>query len=332
MHLKYALSLKEITAKPSRRLINHALKDDKALQATFIGQARAREALDFGLGLNAKGYNLYVMGEQATGRFTLVHEYIAKYVQKVLTPDDWCYINNFEDEREPFALRLPPGESKRLVKEMGKLVDELLDTFPAAFDNPGYQRKKVAITREFDQRYDHAIDSVEQLAQAQKVALYEENGNISFSPIVDGKPITDADFAKLSDEERQRYYQLIDELENRLGEALIELPKWKRASSEQLRHLKKDTAEQGIKPLLKELEHLYASDLGILKFLRQLKPHLVETIVEILADDKKDDKHDEYDRRSVLEEQYLPNILVSHELNSGAPVIYEANPTHQNSK
>ena len=185
MHLKYALSLKEITAKPSRRLINHALKDDKALQATFIGQARAREALDFGLGLNAKGYNLYVMGEQATGRFTLVHEYIAKYVQKVLTPDDWCYINNFEDEREPFALRLPPGESKRLVKEMGKLVDELLDTFPAAFDNPGYQRKKVAITREFDQRYDHAIDSVEQLAQAQNVALYEENGNISFSPIVD---------------------------------------------------------------------------------------------------------------------------------------------------
>ena len=110
MHLKYALSLKEITAKPSRRLINHALKDDNAMQATFIGQARAREALDFGLGINAKGYNLYVMGEQATGRFTLVHEYIAKYVQKVLTPDDWCYINNFEDEREPFALRLPPGK------------------------------------------------------------------------------------------------------------------------------------------------------------------------------------------------------------------------------
>ena len=330
MHLKYALSLKDITAKPSRRLINHALKDEQATQATFIGQARAREALDFGLGIDAKGYNLYVMGEQATGRFTLVHEYIAKYVRKVLTPDDWCYINNFDDEREPFALRLPPGESKRLVKNMEQLVDELLDTFPAAFDNPGYQRKKVAITREFDQRYEQAIDTVEQLAQAQNVALYEENGNISFSPIVDGKPITDADFAKLSDDDRQQYYHLIDELENRLSEALIELPKWKRASSEQLRHLKKDTAEQGIKPLLKELEHQYAADLGILKFLRQLKPHLVETIVEILADDKKDEKHDEYDRRSVLEEQYLPNILVSHELNSGAPVIYEPNPTHQN--
>ena len=330
MHSKYALSLQQITAKPSRRLINHALKDDKALHSTFIGQDRARDALEFGLGINSKGYNLYVMGEQATGRFTLVHEYLGKYVNKVLTPDDWCYINNFDDEREPFALRLPAGESKRLVKEMNHLIDELLDTFPAAFDNPGYQRKKAAITRGFDQLYDQAIDGVEQQAQKQNVALYEEDGSISFSPIVKGKPITDAEFTKLSDEARQHHYQSIDDLENRLSEALIELPKWKRASSEQLRALKKDTAEQGIRPLLKDLEHQYAGELGILKFLHQLKPHLVETVVEILADEKKDDKQDEYDRRSVLEEQYLPNVLVSHQLNSGAPVIYEPNPTHQN--
>uniref|UniRef100_UPI00262F034E AAA family ATPase n=1 Tax=uncultured Paraglaciecola sp. TaxID=1765024 RepID=UPI00262F034E len=330
MQAKYALHLQQLTAKPSRRLINQALKDQHALSATFIGQDRARDALSFGLGIDARGYNLYVMGEQATGRFTLVHEFIDKYVNKTVTPDDWCYINNFEDEREPFSLKLPAGESKNLVKDMENLVDELLDTFPATFDNPGYQRKQAAITREFDQGYDKAIDAVEQLAQQQGIALYEENGTITFSPIVDGKPITDAEFAKVSDGQRQHFYQLIDELEDKLSEALIELPKWKRATAEKLRKLKKETAEQGIRPLLKNLEHKYSSDLAILKFLRQLKPHLVETVVEVLADDKKEDKHDEYDKRSILEEQYLPNIIVSHELNSGSPVIYEPNPTHQN--
>jgi hypothetical protein len=50
---------------------------------------------------------------------------------------------------------------------------------------------------------------------------------------------------------------------------------------------------------------------------------VVETVVEILAEDKKEDKHD---KRSILEEQYLPNIIVSHDLNSGSPVIYEPNP------
>jgi predicted ATP-dependent protease len=330
MQSKYALHLQQLTAKPSTRLINQALKDQQALNSTFIGQDRARDALSFGLGIEARGYNLYVMGEQATGRFTLVHEFIDKYVSKTFTPDDWCYINNFEDEREPFSLKLPAGESKKLVKYMENLVDELLDTFPAAFDNPGYQRKKAAITREFDQGYDKAIDEVEQQAQQQSIALYEDGGTITFSPIVDGKPVTDAEFAKVADPERQHYYQLIDDLEDKLSEALIELPKWKRATAERLRALKKQTAEQGIRPLLKNLEHKYSSELPILKFLRQLQPHLVETVVEVLADDKKEAKHAEYDKRSILEEQYLPNIIVSHDLNSGSPVIYEPNPTHQN--
>ena len=60
------------------------------------GQERAKEALSFGLGIEAKGYNLYVMGEHATGRYTLVHEYISKNVGSVPTPDDWCFINNLK--------------------------------------------------------------------------------------------------------------------------------------------------------------------------------------------------------------------------------------------
>lgn len=330
MKTAQSLNYQQLSSKPNKRLINQALKDDSVLQTTFIGQDRARDALQFGLGIDASGYNLYVMGEPATGRYTLVHEYVEKHVSQLSTPDDWCYINNFEDEREPYALRLAPGEGKKLIKEMELLVDELLDTFPAVFDNPGYQRKKAAISREYDQRYDAVIDELEIYAQKKEVALYEEGGTISFSPIIDGKPINDEEFAKLSDEKRQYYYDLIDDLEEQLSERLIEMPQWKRESSERLRTLKKETAEQAIRPLLKELEHKYSSDLGILKFLRQLKPHLVQTVVEVLATESKDDKHDEYDKRSILEEQYLPNILTNHELNSGAPVVYEPNPTYQN--
>ncbi|UAA39954.1 AAA family ATPase [Paraneptunicella aestuarii] len=325
------LEYQQLYAKPNNRLIDAALKDDSVMQTTFIGQERAREALSFGLGINASGYNLYVMGEPATGRYTLVHEYVEKQAAgRVDSPDDWCYINNFDDEREPYALRLAPGEGKRFQKEMSLLIDELLDTFPAVFDNPGYQRKKAAINREYDQLYNGVIDELELYAQKKELALYEDNGSISFSPIIDGKPIDDEEFAKLSDEKRQYYYNLIDELEGVLSERLIEMPQWKRAVSEKLRNLKRETAEEGIRPLLKELEHKYSSELGILKFLRQLKGHLAQTVVEVLSSDTKDEKHDEFDKRSILEEQYLPNILTTHDLDSGAPVVYEPNPTYQN--
>lgn len=324
------LEPEQLTANILKRSINQALTDDAVLHSTFIGQERAREALEFGLGINASGYNLYVMGEHATGRYTLVQEYVEKFVSKTQTPDDWCYINNFEDEREPIALRLSAGEGKKLVKEINLLIDEMLDTFPAVYDNPGYQRKKSAVAREYDQRYDKVIDEMEIFAQKRDVALYEEDGTISFSPIIEGKPIEDDEFAKLSDEKRQYFYDLIDELEEILNEKLIELPQWKRESSERLRKLKKETAEQAIKPLLKQLEHKYNADLGILKFLRQMKPDLVQIVVEVLASDRKEDKHDEYDKRSILEEHYQPNIITSHEPDSGAPVIYEPNPTYQN--
>lgn len=331
MNKPQPLDYQLLSAKPSHRLIDEALKDESVMQSTFIGQGRAREALQFGLAIDAQGYNLYVMGEPATGRYTLVHEYVEKQaVSKTTTPEDWCYINNFDDEREPFALKLLPGEGKKLQKEMELLFDEVLDTFPAVFDNPGYQRKKAAINREYDQLYSGVIDELEQYAQKKGVALYEDDGAISFSPIIEGKPIDDEEFAKLSDDKRQFYYDLIDDLEELLSERLIEMPQWKRQSSERLRKLRKETAEEAIRPLLKELEHKYSSELGILKFLRQLKPHLVQIAVDVLTPDSKDDKHDDYDKRGILEEQFMPNIVTSHEMDSGAPVVYEPNPTYQN--
>ncbi|QJR82470.1 AAA family ATPase [Alteromonas pelagimontana] len=314
----------------NRRIINQALNDDDVMNTTFIGQERAREALTFGLGINAKGYNLYVMGEPATGRFSLVKDYIERQVATLPTPDDWCYINNFDEEREPYVLRMPPGGGKAFYKDMSGLINELLDTFPAAFDHPGYQRKKASIAREFDQRYDKAIDAVERYAQAHQVALLEEGGAIRFAPIIDGKPVDDSEFSQLTDEKRQYYYNLVDELENRLSESLLALPTWKRENSEQIRKLNKDTAEQGTRPLLKALEHKYAGHLGILKYLRQLRVPLVNTIVSLLSDESKEEKPDEVDKRLLLEEQFLPNVVIGHTISQGAPVIYEPNPTYQN--
>lgn len=326
----FALDVDALSPTINRRAINSALKDEEALNATFIGQERAREALTFGLGINTKGYNLYVMGEPATGRFTLVKDYIERQVSQLSAPDDWCYINNFEEEREPVALKFPPGGGKAFHKDMAALIDDVLDSLPIAFDNPGYQRRRASISREFEQKYDAAIDAVERYAQANDVALYEEGGSITFSPIVNGKPISDTEFATLTDEQREGFYTLIDELENRLSESLLSLPTWKRENSERLRELDKKTAEQGIKPLLKVLEHKYASELGVMKYLKQLKTALVNAVLVIHSEELKDEKSDDFDEKIFLEEQFLPNVLVSNKLDDAAPVIYEPNPTYQN--
>ena len=324
------LAPKELTADiPSEMLTqaNEFIITDSAL----IGQERAKQALNFGLGIEAKGYNLYVMGEQATGRFTLVQDYINKIAKTKTSPSDYCYLNNFEDERQPIALKLESGHSFTFVKDVENLLDEILDTFPAVFENPSFQRKKAALVRANEQKYDLAIDEVERYALERNISLIEEDGSISFSPIIDGEPISDKEFASFDEAKRQSYYQLIDSLETRLNEALIEVPMWQRETAEKIRKLKKESAEQAIKPLVKQLEHQYKDDIAVLQYLKQMKAHLIDTVIELMGEEpSKDEKPDDYDKKSVLTETYVPNVLIKNTPENGAPIVYEANPNHQN--
>lgn len=296
----------------------------------LIGQERAKNALSFGLGLELPGYNLFVMGEQATGRYTLVNEYIKESGVKSANLQDWCYLNNLENEREPIALALPAGESKSLVEDLENFIDEVLATFPAVFENPSFQRRKTSITRHFEQKYDAAIDHVEKLALEKDIALIEDGNSISFSPIIDGKPLNDAEFTSRTDIDRQHYYDEIDKLEVLLSEALLELPIWQRKSVEQQKALKQETVEQGLRPLLKELERKYSQNIAILKYLRQLKNHAIEMVIETLVIESKDDKSEDYDKRGLFIDTYVPNVLVANQPHSTKPLIYEANPTYQN--
>ena len=296
----------------------------------FIGQDRAKSALAFAIGMDMPGYNLYVMGEPALGRFTLVQDILQHAAAEKATPTEWCYLNNFDDERVPNTLRLLPGDGRILVKKLEALIDELLDTFPAAFDNPGYQRKKKTIARQFDDRYEQAIERVEKTALEKQVVLYEDNGAVSFSPIIDGKPLDDSEFSKMTDEQRQYFYSLVSELETVLNDALLELPRWKRELSENLRALRKETIEQAIKPMLKEMEHDYSTELGVLKYLKEMRPHLVKAVLELLPDESDGEKQEEIDSREIFVEEFVPNVLVHHETMSGAPIIFEPNPSYGN--
>ncbi|GLR70484.1 Lon protease family protein [Agaribacter marinus] len=305
--------------------------DDSQVDSHFlIGQERAKQALAFGLGVKSTGYNIYVMGEQATGRFTLITDYIQNEIRRTPEIFDWCYLNNFENEREPLVLKLPAGASKSLVNDMNALVDEVLATFPTAYENPGYQRRKAAIARHYEQKYDHAIDQVEAYALSKSVALIEDGSSISFSPIVDGKPVSDAEFTSYPDDVRKDYYALIDSLEEALTEALLELPGWQRESTEKLKQLKKDVTEQAIRPLIKELQHKYSGNLQVQRYITSLKPNLIDAVIEHLGTTGKDEKQDEYDHRDIFVETYVPNVLVASKVDASVPLVYEANPTYQN--
>jgi predicted ATP-dependent protease len=294
-----------------------------------LGQDRAVNAIQFGVAMQRTGYNIYVMGEVGTGRSSYVKDYLNSEAKRQTTPYDWAYVNNFDRSREPKAINFEPGQASEFKTDIDKLIDNLLDIFPAAFEHQSYQQRKSHIETEFNRRYDQAIDKVERSALKQQVALFRESGSISFTPMVDGKAMDETQFAQLDDELREVFHDAIVSLENMLNDELIPLPQWKRESTEKLRSLNKETIDTAITPTMDALAKKYCHS-SALAHIEDIRKHLHKTVVEELVDERILESREEATKRLILQDTYSPNLLTERDKTSGAPVIYETHPSYAN--
>ncbi|MDN3647348.1 ATP-binding protein [Reinekea marina] len=299
-------------------------------ESSFLGQPRAKKSLEFGIAMRGGGYNLYVMGDSGTGRNSLVSKYVKELADSQPAPSEWAYINNFEVTREPYALEMPAGQGNKLKESIDQFISDLMDTFPAAFENPTYQRKRTGIDKEFNKRYDAALKVVERFANEKEVAVIADGGSVMLLPVVNGKALDDTEFAQLPEEQRTSFQDRINAIEGFLNEQVLELPTWRRKSSEDFRQLNITTVQQAIKPLLKELEVKNKSLLSVLRFIREIKNHLPKLIVDLFIEESITDATSDQERRATIERWLKPNLMVQHEANEGAPVVYEMLPTYQN--
>ena len=295
-----------------------------------LGQERAVNAIQFGVAMERPGYNIFVMGDTGTGRSSYVEDYLKSEAKRQATPDIWCYVNNFRNPREARAIALHPDEASQFKRMIHDLIDQLLATFPAALEHPAYQQKKSAIDYTFNRRYDKAIEAVEREAHKRYVAVYRDSNAISFTPMREGKALDETEFAQLSEEEREEFHNNIAELEQMLGEALAELPQWKRESSNELRNLNQLTIREAIAPLLEPIREGFPSHQRIKEYLEDMEEHLPSLVLEELMEERLMDLREEYAKRSSLEESLLPNVATHHNPDSGAPVIYEPHPSYAN--
>ena len=297
--------------------------------AGFFGQERALDAMEFGVGMERPGYNLFVMGTPHTGRFSFAMESLRNVAKKQRKPQDWCYLNNISDSRHPLALKLPAGKATQLRREIGKLMDRVLTELPAAFESPAYQRKKSQIERDFNRRYDNAVEAVERQGREYSIAVYRDAGTIGFTPVAEGQAIDEAVFSALPEEIRDAFSKHIAELEELLNEELTELPKWRREAAEALRYLDRDTARAALQPLFAEVSDRFSSHSSVGRYLEEVERDLVRNAGELMAEGIFENKS-EAARRSFMDENYGVNLLVDNEKTKGAPVIYEAHPNYEN--
>ena len=112
--------VKELTPEQCRRVcpeltLDCKSTDDLKPSKRIIGQDRAMKALQFGLRIRSKGFNVYIAGMPGTGRRSAAVEFIKELAKDMPVPPDWCYVYNFREPSKPNALSLPAGKGKEFT-------------------------------------------------------------------------------------------------------------------------------------------------------------------------------------------------------------------------
>ena len=302
----------------------------------FVGQVRASEALQFGIGIRRQGFNLYLLGPSGMGKYAAARAFLNKVAAAEPTPEEWCYVNNFAKPDNPRALKLPPGRGALLRDDVHRLVDNLRSAIRSAFESESYSARKHVIEQEVKERQDKAFEQVQEEADRKNIAVLRTPTGLALAPMRSGKVLTPEQFEVLPESEHERIQTAIGELQEKLQAALRQAPRIEQEGRERIRQLNNEVASFAVGHLIDELRKKYSDLSEVVSFLDNLQADIIENVDEFLAPPEHPlaalmgismpfaAKGSPFFRR------YQVNVLVEHGANHGAPVVYEDHPTYQN--
>jgi len=294
-----------------------------------IGQPRAVEALEMGLSIHAKGYNLFVTGESGTGRNTAVMEILKGFKEKKQPLEDIVYVYNFEDSKNPRVLLFNEGKAQNFKDQLGQFIEKIKSLVNEKLESKAYKEHRDEKIKETEKNENTILNDFESLLKEQDFCLVQlededEGTSTDIAPIFDEKPLSFEELhdlvaeGKLTEEEwtgkRERYFHLMDRMKkiydelkvnrNKLEETLDELRSTlvKPALVRELNLLRDEWEEPGnwFSSLEKDIMH-----------------HL-----DLFTSDEEEEESDL--------ERYDVNILVDNSSTAEVPVIRESNPNRSN--
>ncbi len=298
----------------------------------IIGQTRALAAVRFGIGMRREGYNLFVLGPAGTGKTTAVRQYLEQQVHDAPRPDDWCYVNRFDDPQRPRALHLPAGRGTELRSDLAQLIEEIGGALPAAFEGKAYQDAIRQLEEDLKTRQEQAFEALQAEAQKRDLALVRTPGGFLFTPVRDGEMLAPEEVDKLSDEARRKLETDREELGERLEALMREITGWRRDTRDRVRELNDQVTSEALRLLTAELRDRYADLSEVIEHIDALERDVLENVDDFRKQEESAlGKMFGGQQEGGPGKRYEVNLVVDHgEEGNGAPVIFEDHPTLHN--
>ncbi|TDY61767.1 putative ATP-dependent protease [Aminivibrio pyruvatiphilus] len=326
------ISLEQLRKKTDIRSLGFSTTEDLQPLQEFIGQKRAVSAISFGLEVESKGYNIFVLGNPGSGRTTYSLERLRSAAAKRAAPDDWVYVYNFDDPGQPLAINLPAGKGKALGAAFDELLEELKISISKAFEKSQYEDAKAQLVKEFQEEVNQLMEEVKAWAAEKEFSLKRTPQGFVNIPLTEEegengekmkREIQQEEFEALSDEDQKSWQKKSEEVSQKTLDTLRKIRDLEKGLKERIVKLEAEICRNAITPYLQDVKEKFGTTEILCSWIDALTEDIIDNFSIFVAAAKDENADIDFTR-------YTVNVFVCNDPEHGSPVIWETNPTYYN--
>jgi len=307
-----------------------------------LGQDRALSAVEIGINIQSKGYNLFCLGPEGTGKTSLVKRVLVEEAKKRPTPDDWAYVYNFDEPYKPQAVNFPAGTAAEFAKDIDKLIETLSVSIPAILESDEYKAGQSIIHEKFKQHKEEYIKILQKKAKGKSVSLLHMPVGLVVAPVKNGEVLSPEAFDELPESEKKQLLEDLNQMQEEIENTAQDLPQWEDKQRKETNELREKFLKIAVKNPIDELHAKYKGHKQANDFLKKIQKHIITNIDEFMPSSENNCGGSEGDdalsalfsrMKQPEEDKYAKfkvNVIVKNEPDSGAPIIHLDHPTQGN--
>ncbi len=298
------------------------------------GQDRGIRALEFGVNVDLKGYNLYLEGPSGVGKTMYTKKFLQSKAIKEKVPNDWCYIYNFNDPNEPIAVSFPAGQGIVFKETMDNFIKNIRKDIKKTFNNDEFEKEKKIIKQEFEDKKDAILAKLNEKTLKEGFQVKSAQNGMYMMPVYEGKPIEESEYDKLPLEVKSEFESKSQVVQDMIFEALSELKMIENKSDKKIEEWQSNIALLTVNIHINNVKSNYKKNKKINAFLDNVKKDILKNINYFMSDDLSNEiKQNPMQIRMQNTEPWLNyrvNLFVDNSNLEGSPVIMDSNYTFQN--